>query len=87
MFGLAMFQSLLSWISHCGGIGLPAFSRASEGFNPCCHGLAIAADDDPADHGFEVLFQSLLSWISHCGVAPDGVQTAARIVSILVVMD
>ena len=39
------------------------------GFNPCCHGLAIAAA-----YGVGMLtqlneFQSLLSWISHCGQA------------------
>ena len=38
------FQSLLYWISHCGLYGEAAMVDEWIGFNPCCIGLAIAAN-------------------------------------------
>ena len=60
---------------------------AEDGFNPCCHGLAIAAQRPGAIIFDGDMFQSLLSWISHCGLRNlDGGRYKVS-VSILVVMD
>ena len=66
------FQSLLYWISHCGSRATGSDFSAFSGFNPCCIGLAIAANRLETKSLAAVEFQSLLYWISHCGQVQDG---------------
>ena len=82
-----LFQSLLSWISHCGWLSNLPLHTNEKSFNPCCHGLAIAAVPTDDARWLHKPFQSLLSWISHCGAEDELLPGYMIAVSILVVMD
>ncbi len=49
-------------------MGIAQQTTLLTGFNPCCHGLAIAAGYAGMPYPSAIGFQSLLSWISHCGL-------------------